>query len=205
MTADLIQGSPEWIAARVGRFGASVLGALMAKGEGKTRMALIEQIACERLTGRPQGWEGNAATESGHQQEPLASRAYEDRHGVFVETVGLILHPEMPFTHASPDGLVDDDGGLEIKSHVRFLTHFRAIRSGMSKGHLYQVQWGMACTDRVWWDYGHYCADAPEGQQLFMFPRVKRDDKVIAELTTAIRDAEAEVSALVETFSRRAA
>jgi predicted phage-related endonuclease len=205
MSADLIQGSPEWIAARLGSFGASALGALMAKGEGKTRAKYIDQLVCERLSGRPQGWEGNDATESGHAQEPLARRAYEMRTGAFVESVGLIRHPRLTFAHASPDGLVGDDGGLELKSHVKFVTHFAAIQGGMSKAHQYQCQFGMACTGRNWWDYGHYCADAPEHLQLFMFPRVKRDDAVIADLVAAIEVAEQEVAAKVSQFSRRAA
>ena len=195
MSADLIQGSAEWVAARVGSFGASQLGALMAKGEGKTRASLIDQIVCERLSGEPQGWEGNDATESGHEQEPLGRRAYEELRGVFVETVGLIRHPALPCSHASPDGLVSDDGGFELKSHVKLVTHYRAIRAGMVKAHLYQCQWGMACTGRSWWDYGHYCKQAPPHLRLFMFPRVMRDDALIAELFAAIKMADAEVIA----------
>lgn len=205
MSADLIQGSPEWLAARLGKFGASTLGALMAKGEGKTRAKLIDQLACERLSGRSQGWEGNAATESGHEQEPLARRAYEATTGAFVETVGLIVHPRLPCSHSSPDGLVGEDGGLELKSHVKFVTHFAAIQAGVAKGHLYQCQWGMACTGRSWWDYGHFCDEAPEHLRLFMFPRVQRDDRLISELFAAIETAEMEVQAKVMQFSRRAA
>jgi hypothetical protein len=205
MTEELVQGSPEWVAARLGSFGASMLGALMAKGEGKTRAKLIDQLACERLSGKPQGWEGNSATEAGHAQEPLARRAYGERHGVFVQQVGLIRHAALPFSHASPDGLVDEDGGLELKSHVKFMTHFAAIQAGMSKAHVYQCQWGMACTGRSWWDYGHFCAEAPEHMRLHMFPRIQRDETIIATLAVAIRDAEVEVAAKVEQFSKRAA
>lgn len=198
--ADLIQGSPEWLAARLGSWGGSELGALMAKGEGKTRAALIERKIAERLSGLPQGWEGNDATESGHEQEPLGRIAYEDLTGAFVEQVGLIVHPVYPFTHASPDGLVGADGGFEVKSHVRLVTHLKAIRSATPIGHVYQCQHGMSCTGRTWWDYGHYCRQAPENLRLFMFPRVRRDDRMIAQLIAAIHSAEQEVQEKVAEY-----
>lgn len=204
MSADLEQGTEAWRLARVGKFGASRLGDLLAKGEGKTRAKLILQLACERLSGVPQGWEGNDATAEGTRQEELARRAYEKRHNLFVEQVGFVPHPVIPNTGASPDGLVNTDGGLEIKSHVKFITHLEAIQAGMAKRHLYQIQWGMACTGRTWWDYGHHCSEAPEHLRLFLFPRVFRDETIIATLAVAIREADAEVEAIVAKFRRAA-
>jgi hypothetical protein len=205
MTIELIQGSPEWLVARLGSFGASCLGELMAKGEGKTRAKLIDRIACERICGVSQGWEGNDATKSGNEQEPHAIRAYEALHNVFVEPVGIIRHPRLTRAHASPDALVGDTGGLEIKSHVKFVTHFNAIQAGMAKAHQYQCQWGMACTGREWWDYGHYCHEAPEHKRLHMFPRIRRDDQLIATLFAAIELAEQEVQERIALYDRMAA
>ena len=203
MTANLEQGTEAWMLARCGFFGASELGALMAKGEGKMRAGLIKQKAAERLSGVPQGWEGNASTESGHEQEPHGRRAYEAKAGVFVEQAGFCFHPTLKFAGASPDGLVDDDGGFEIKSHVRFITHLGAIESGkIPNAHLYQCQWGMACTGRKWWDYGHFCLQAPDHLRLHMFPRVMRDDALIATLEAALVVANDEVNAIVARYSR---
>lgn len=206
MTEELIQGSPEWLLARCGSFGGSVMSALMAKGEGKTRAKLIRQLAAERLSGVPQGWGGNAATESGHEQEPHGRRAYEERMSCFVEEVGLIKHPRLPNAHASPDGrvMLDKPLGLEIKSHVKFVTHLDAIESAMSKGHNLQCQWGMACTGYDAWDYGHYCHEAPEHLRLWMFPRVMRDSILIVDLERAVSEAELEVAAIVAKYSPRA-
>lgn len=199
-TVELVQGSVEWLAARAGCFGASELGALMAKGEGKTRAKLIRQKAAERLTGKPQGWEGNAATESGHEQEPHAVLAYEALTNSFVSRVGLVKHARLANSHASPDGIVDGVRGLEIKSHVRFVTHLEAIEGSMPTHHIYQVQWGMACTGLPEWDYGHYCHEAPEHLRLHLFPRVKRDDALIATLFAAVQQADAEVEAIVNKY-----
>lgn len=200
---ELVQGSPEWLKARCGSFGASDMSSLMAKGEGKTRAKLIHRLACERLCGIPQGWEGNSATEDGHRQEPLARRAYENKTGAFVVPLGLVRHPALVRAHASPDGLVGENGGLEIKSHVKFRTHVEAIEAKTAKGHEYQCQWGMACTGRKWWDYGHYCDEAPDHLKLFMFPRINRDEALIASLVVAIREAELEVAAKVAQYTTK--
>ena len=202
MTVELVQGSPEWIAARIGNFGASEVHKLVpTKGEGKGRAEYIHRLACERLSGKPQGWEGNAATEDGHRQEPLGRRAYEERTGAFVVTVGLIKHPRLATAHASPDGLVCEEGGLEVKSHVKFTTHLAALEASMPRAHLLQCQWGMACTGMKWWEYGHFCEEAPEHLRLFMFPRVVRDEALIAELEAAVEKAELEVLAKVRRWA----
>lgn len=202
MTTELIQGSPEWLAARLGSFGGSILGSIMAKGEGKTRAKAIRQLAAERICGRPQGFGGNEATEEGHRQEPLAVAAYTKRFNVFVEPVGLIRHPTLKNAHASPDGLIGDEGGLEIKSHVKFITHIEAISGNAKTAHVYQCQWGMACTGRLWWEYGHFCEEAPEHLRLFMFPRIERDNALIAQLVAAVQMAELEVQELVALWSQ---
>lgn len=195
------QGSPEWLAARLGSWGASEISDLMpTKGEGKTRAKLIRRKAAERISGFAQGWGGNEATESGHEQEPHAVLAYESLTNSFVQRIGLIKHPRLKNSHASPDGIVDGEIGLEIKSHVLLVTHLEAIESGVPRGHQIQVQWGMACSGLPAWDYAHFCMQAPEGKRLFVFPRVMRDDAIIAAAHAAVEMAEIEVEEIVRKF-----
>lgn len=201
--AELVQGSPEYFAARIGSFGASRLGNLMAKGQGKTRAAYVLEIVAERLSGQPSGWEGNDDTDEGKISEPLARRAYEELRNVFVQQIGLIRHPVLTYSHASPDGLLEDRG-LEIKSHVRFITHLKAIEAPISAAHNYQCQWGMACSGLALWDCGHFCLAAPEHLRLHV-REIKRDERVIAELKVEIERAEAEVVAMVARYSKQAA
>ncbi len=198
---EMEQGSDAWLLARVGSWGASEIGDLVpTKGEGKTRAKLIRRKAAERITGIPQGWGGNDATESGHEQEPHAVLAYEKQTHSFVQRVGLIKHPRLPNAHASPDGIVDGEIGLEIKSHVKFVTHLDAIEGGVARGHMLQMQWGMACSGLPAWDYGHFCMEAPEGKRLFLFPRVVRDEALIAQLVAAVQMAEIEVAEIVNKY-----
>ncbi len=201
--SDDTQGTEAWMQSRCGYFGASELGALMAKGEGKMRAALIKRKVAERLSGKPQTtWGGNAATENGHEQEHAARRAYEDLTGAFVEQAGFGRHPVYQFSGASPDGLVGDKGGVEFKSHMTLMIHLDAIESKMSGAHVYQCQWGMACWSCEWWDYAHWCPDAPENLRLFMVPRVQRDDQMIATLANALITANDEVNSAVERYRR---
>jgi putative phage-type endonuclease len=186
--SELIQGSPEWIAARVGSLGASRLHEAVAKtktGYGASRANLMAELICERLTGQAAATFVNAAMQHGTETEPEARAAYCFYTGRDVTEVGLIRHPKIEQTHASPDGLVDQDGMLEIKCPSS-ATHMETLL-GQSIAAKYetQMQWQMVCAGRQWCDFVSYDPRMPENMRLFI-KRVPRDEARIKELESEI-------------------
>lgn len=181
---DLQQGSPEWIAARAGSLGASRVAEAMAKtktGWGASRANLLAELVAERLTGAAAAGFTNAAMQWGNDKEPEARSAYEFMADVDVALVGIVRHPAIAGTHASPDGLVGDEGLVEIKC-PNTATHIDTLLGQkVPAKYVTQMQWQMACTGRRWCDFVSYDPRMPEAMRLFV-RRVERDDAVIAQL-----------------------
>jgi putative phage-type endonuclease len=157
----VIQGSQEWIDCRVGKVTASRVGAVFTqprKGSlvSKVREAYLADLLAERLTGKPSVPDyayGEEAKSWGTQTEPFALAAYETREGYHTALAGFIDHPRIPMSGASPDGLVGDDGGVEIKC-PNTATHLETIRKGkIPTPYIQQMRWNMCCTGRSWWDF----------------------------------------------------
>lgn len=192
------QRTDEWFAARLGKVTASKVADVIAKtktGYSASRENYMTQLICERLTGKKQESYSNAAMDWGTENEPYARAAYEAASNVLVDEVGIIDHPFLPMCAASPDGLVNDDGMVEIKC-PNTATHFETLLAGkIPSKYVPQVQWQMACANRLWNDFVSFDPRAPEGLQLFI-TRVDRDDKYISEL-------EAEVHKFLEELEQR--
>jgi predicted phage-related endonuclease len=123
----------------------------------------------------------NAAMQHGTDTEPEARSAYEFYQGVTVEQVAFIPHPTIADAGCSPDGLVGDDGLLELKC-PQTATHLETLLGqNIPAKYISQVQFQMACTGRKWCDWVSYDPRMPEHMRLFVM-RVERDDKQIAEL-----------------------
>jgi hypothetical protein len=115
---NVTQGTPEWRQARVGSLGASRVHDAVARtrnGWAASRSVVLSDIVCERLTGAPVEVYVTEAMRRGSMLEPDARAAYGFRCDVDVELVGLVRHPRIAGTHASPDGLVGSCGLVEIK------------------------------------------------------------------------------------------
>lgn len=128
---DCAQRSPEWFAARLGKLTGSRAADMLAtikSGEAAARRDLRMQLVCERLTGQSQenGYI-NADMQRGIDLEPLALAAYESQTGALVQAVGFLEHPELP-AGCSPDGLIGDDGMIEMKC-PKSATHLGYLRS----------------------------------------------------------------------------
>lgn len=192
------QRTEEWFAARLGKVTASKVADVMARtktGYSTSRENYMAQLICERMTGQKQESYTNAAMEWGTETEPLARAAYEAFKDVLVDEVGIIDHPFIPMSAASPDGLISDDGMVEIKC-PNTATHFDTLLNGkMPSKYMPQVQWQMACANRLWVDFVSFDPRAPEGLQLFV-TRIERDDKYILEM-------EAEVNKFLEELELR--
>ena len=186
MTQDIAQRSPEWFAARCGSLGASQIADAIATGkDGKTQGAtstnLRAKLVVERLTGIQEDGFKNSAMQWGVDNEDGARMAYEALTGDFVTETGLHKHPFIEGTHASPDGLVGDDGLLEIKC-PNSATHIETIKTAkIATKYIYQMQWQMRCADKGWCDFVSYDPRMPDGLRLWV-KRVERDDAKIAEL-----------------------
>lgn len=205
MSEDLVQGSDAWLQARLGKVTASRIADLAARtktGWGASRANYMAQLIAERLTGVPGETYTNAAMQWGIEKEPEARAAYEFRFDKSVIEVGFVPHRIIEMSGASPDGLVGDNGLVEIKC-PNTATHIDTLLGGSvpSKYDL-QMQWQMACTDRSWVDFVSYDPRMPESMRLFVY-RVKRDQAKIIELEATVSVFLDEVSSKVEALSKR--
>lgn len=188
---ELVQGTDEWRRARCGSLGASQVALAVAKtktGWSSSRANVMANLLSERLTGVPAETFVNAAMQRGTEKEPDARAAYEFRYNCDVQQVGLVRHPTIKGTHASPDGLVGEVGMIEVKC-PNTATHIDTLLGGSIEGkYLTQIQWQLACCPgREWVDFGSFDDRLPESMSLFV-TRVRRDDKLISELEQQVRE-----------------
>ncbi|AKG94550.1 endonuclease [Paracoccus phage Shpa] len=199
------QRSAEWHQHRAGKVTASRIADIMARtktGPGAARKNYAAELVVERLTGCPREGFRNAAMQWGTDIEPQARTAYEFMHDAEVVEVGFIDHPTIADAGCSPDGLVGDDGMVEIKC-PNTATHIDTLLSGEIDGkYIKQMMFQMACAGRAWCDFISYDPRLPAEMQLFV-QRVQRDDEAITEIETAVREFLAEVSATVEALRAR--
>ena len=188
-----LQRTYDWFADRLGKVTASRIGDLMAKtksGYSTSRENYKVEKILEILTGQQGDTFTNAAMQWGTDQEPNAKAAYEFEQGVTIEDVGFISHPTIEKAGASPDGLIGDDGLIEVKC-PNSATHLKTLLNGsIERKYILQMQWQMACTGRQWCDFVSYDPRFDIERQLFI-TRVVRDDVLIAEI-------ESEVEAFLE-------
>lgn len=196
------QRTPDWHEARLGKVTCSALHKVMATGRGGAPSATREEYLCavalEVMTGRPQesGYQ-NAAMIRGTELEPEARLAYEVETGAEVTEIGFAEHPEIESFGGSPDGLIDGDGGIEIKCPGAPKHMDTLLRGKIDRAYLLQMQGLMACTGRSWWDFVSYHPDMPTHARTKII-RVKRDPSVIVEIEKAVRAFLADRDARIE-------
>lgn len=194
------QRTEEWLQARCGSLGASQLNEALATtktGWGASRENLKNRIIAERLTGIPAETFQNAAMIWGVENEDNARKAYEAATGVFVDEMGIAYHPVLKHTHASPDGLVGDDGLIEIKC-PNTTTHIETLKAKKAPSkYINQMMWQMRCTDRQWCDFVSFDPRLPSHLQLFIV-RVERDEAIIADLEAKVAEFLTEVEKEIE-------
>jgi putative phage-type endonuclease len=186
--SEIVQGSDAWKQIRLGKATASRVADIVARtksGYGASRANYMAQLIAERLTGQVGESYVNAAMQHGTDTEPEARRAYEFYQGVAVEEVAFVPHPTIADAGCSPDGLVGDDGLLEIKC-PQTATHLETLLGqNIPSKYIGQVQFQMACTGRKWCDWVSYDPRMPESMRMFVM-RIERDDRLIAELETEV-------------------
>lgn len=192
------QRSEEWFAARLGKVTASRIGDLMARNSGgyaASRANYMAELLVERLTGEPREGFQSAAMAWGTETEPMARSAYAFHCDAQVSEVGFVDHPTVTQSGASPDGLVGDQGMVEIKC-PNTATHIDTLLGAkIARKYLLQMQWQMACAKRAWCDFVSFDPRLPEEMRLHV-ERVERDDALIGQI-------EAEVQTFLEELARK--
>lgn len=201
---DCVQGSPEWHQSRAGKITASricdVLDVLKKGGESAKRRAYKMQLLAERLTGLASNDNYvNDAMRFGMEQEPFARAAFEVATGTDVDQTGFYIHPVLDFSGASPDGLIGDDGLLEIKV-PNTVTHLQYLMDGVPpKDYRPQMTWQMVCTERTWCQFVSYDPRLPEHLQLFT-ARYELDTDYAQEIGEAVILFNEEIEALAKSL-----
>lgn len=191
------QGSAQWLAERVGHCTASrfadAMDFLKKGGEGAKRAAYRMELVIERLTGHSAEHYVSDYMQWGIEQEPAARMAYEAHTGAMVIETGFRHHPTIARCGGSVDGLVGEDGMIEIKCPATG-THIKTLL-GAPCDHLPQIQGYLWITGRKWCDFVSFDPRLPDGLQLFV-QRIARDDAYIADLARHVQNFLAEVGAM---------
>ena len=177
----LDQGSEEWLTARRGKITGSRFKDARDKLKGgqpsKACLGYAMDVARERIGGSAPPKFQNAAMRTGTEQEPLARLAYERRTGNLVEEVGFFTTEDGLFG-LSPDGLIDDDGVLEIKTMVSSDTLFTAVADGDISAYTDQCNGYLWLLGRQWVDLVLWCPDLGH----MVIKRINRDEDAIEKL-----------------------
>lgn len=176
MFHDIAQNSDEWLELRTGKLTGSAIAKVMAnygKAFGEPAKKLAVDIALAQITGKSHanGYT-NEHMERGHEQEPLARLEYENRFFCDVTNGGFF---DNGFTGCSPDGLIGDDGVLEIKSVIPSV-HYERIRTNKyDSTYHWQLVFNLKETERDWIDFASYCQAFIETKRLITFRLYRRD------------------------------
>ena len=203
---ELIQGSPEWFSARLGKLTASRLGDLMKVtkyGESTYKTRLRMELAIERITGKPaSSVVMNQAMRDGVEREPDARKLFEAVTGKEVALCGSFDHPEIVNTAASPDGILrEEDAILEIKCPTPVTHGKNLMAKTMPSNYICQVQWQIACTNSTHGYFASYHPDFPRELRL-KWVKVERDDDVIEKITEEVRKMDIEIESLINDIKK---
>jgi hypothetical protein len=188
------QGDDLWCAARVGRITSSNIDALLAPPTTRqsTRKGVVcppgtealekseyrHKLTIERIYGRAINNVITQYMKDGSDREPFARMIYEAEIGMPVEFVGFALHPEWDWFGASPDGLVGEDGGIELKCPSE-ITHdgYAADPATLLEEYKGQVLGNLICfPEREWWDLASFQPYAPDSIKFIKARRFYRSD-----------------------------
>ena len=189
---DIVQGSPEWMALRVGKIGGSRVSDVLTEGRGGAESLIKRkyknELIRERLTGRKLDTYKTPAMQRGIDLEPMARAWYEVKYNTFVDQVAIVLHPTIDGGQCSPDGIVEATNSLiEIKI-PNPENHLDNILTGGKQLEQYydQVMWQLACMpEKEFCDLISFDPDMPDHLQGFV-KRIYRDDEYIKDMENKV-------------------
>lgn len=181
---NLEQNSQEWLDARKGVVTASAFSKVItpAKGDKSTSAkSYMYELIAEKLGATNESY-SNEWTERGHELEDMARSTFEFVTDLKVDLAGMIK-TDCGKIGCSPDGLIGEDGGLEIKcpkasTHVKYL-----IDGNLPLEYKTQVQGSMMVSERKWWYFMSYHPELPP-----LILKIERDEEFIAKMRSHIDD-----------------
>jgi hypothetical protein len=202
---DVEQGSDEWLQLRCGILTASTVGKLLTPtgkvADNDTARGLMQTLIAERISGHVEYVHPSFDMQRGTMDEPYAREMYAEQQLAPVTEIGFATRDVGGFTlGASPDGLVGELGGLEIKSRNAKTQLRTFLDDKVPAGNLAQVHACMFVLDRDWWDYVSYAGGWP-----LYVKRVHRDEKWDAAITAALQSYEQAAADTIATYQRAAA
>jgi len=200
-TIDVEQRSPEWLKMRCGAVTGSRVGDVITKlkkgGYSSSRQTYLMELVCERLSGLHADHYVSPAMEFGMENESCARAEYELQCEVDVKQIGLAMHDKINYFMASPDGLVGEDGCIEIKV-PNSMTHLNWLICGeVPPEHVPQMKAVMCCANRQWCDFVSFDPRMPKDLRLFV-RRLYRDGPMILEMEQEVEKFLAEVEAAMQ-------
>lgn len=191
------QGSDEWKAIRKGKMTASNATAIGNCGAGLDTYVL-SILADHFSSGEVQHY-SNKHMDRGNELEEPARAMYELEYGATVEQVGFVEYND--YVGCSPDGLLGEDGGIEIKCHED-LAHFKMILNGereIASGYLWQIQMNMLITGRKYWLYIAY---NPNFEKSLLVFKIYPDPKMHAQLLKGFAIGEGKIKAILNQLTK---
>lgn len=182
---EITQGTDEWKQLRCGIITGSKIADVMQEKKGTGYANYLAQIVCERLTVCVTETYKNAYMERGNEDEEAARCCYGYVTGNIVEQVAFIKHPTIDCFGISPDGLINDDGMVEIKRKIPAIHIDYILKNRVPPEYVKQMTAQLACSGRKWNDFVSYCPELPENMQLFVC-RLERNEEAINAMETAV-------------------
>jgi len=185
---DIEQGTPEWHALRLGNPGASNVSKIITNKGDPSKQAddYMRQLAGEIITGQCEETFQSIHMEKGLQRENEARTLFELIYDVNIQQVALVYKDAQKKFHVSPDGLIGDNAGIEVKcpmmkTHVKYL-----LENRLPTDYFSQVQMSLYVCEREFWYFMSYCPGL-----LPLILKIERDNVFIGKL-------EAELEKFVE-------
>lgn len=188
---DIEQGGPEWSLLRKGKMTASNAQAIGNNGKGLE--TYVYEIVAGVLSSANDESYTNPEIERGKELESVAREMYQLENGVTIEQVGFVESSE--YVGASPDGLIGEDGGCEIKCH-NDVKHVKLMAKGIDEiesSYIWQIQMNLLVTGRKWWDYIAY---NPNFQKSLLVFRITPDESMQAKLIEGLKAGENKIKEL---------
>jgi hypothetical protein len=197
---DIEQGTDEWHAVRRGIITASVVGLLITPKTVKpatndTSRGLTASLAAERITGYTEPFRTSADMERGTLDEPYAREIYDEHYAPVTETGFMIRDDTGHKIGYSPDGLVGEDGLIEIKSRLQKIHLATILDDEVPLANMAQIQCGLLVSGREWCDYVSYCGGMP-----LYVKRVLPDARWHEAIIAAVAAFEASAAEMIDTY-----
>ena len=166
------QRSDEWATARIGLITSTRAHQLLSSAA--TRRTLMVDLIREYAAPKVKSFEGTKSTKRGIALEDEAISAYCLLNNSTATHEGLIYSDVHPLLATSPDALINDDGGIEVKCYEAD-AHIKAVLGHTEAKEINQCKWHSFVTGRAWWDLFYY-SDEFEGKLGYRILRITLDD-----------------------------